>query len=137
MNLEKLVTSFDLSKRLKSAGVEQSANYWWSDEGNLMYEMAGRLPNINYKAYHYSAFLAEELLAMLPGEIKTSDGSNRTYILVIDRDGFDVMWQVQYIFDNCGTWEILRKEERDYYKNSEHLAEAAGELLLKIWEGGK
>ena len=137
MNLEKLVTSFDLSKRLKSAGVEQSANYWWSDEGNLMYEMAGRLPNINYKSYHYSAFLAEEILAIIrqtkyPGLAASRQGiriSTVIYHALTIPAG-----DIRHEWTNTEIWDVASK---GYSECHPSLAEAAGEVLLNIKEGWK
>lgn len=75
MDIEKQVTSLELSKRLKELGVEQESLFWWVNYDyplgvrDDLWNVQGN--HVGYKEY-YSAFTVAELGEMLPEGIRSS-----------------------------------------------------------------
>src|SRR5271157_5159686 len=66
MNLEKQVTSLELSKKLKELGIKQHSIFWWNQN-----EICCSEPSENYNGEYWSAFTTAELLDLLPHNITT------------------------------------------------------------------
>lgn len=66
MNIERHVTSLELSKRLKELGVPQESEYVWDPEGNVPTLHLNLWDPLSGVRPHFSAFLASELGEMLP-----------------------------------------------------------------------
>lgn len=128
MNLENLVTSFELSKRLKEAGVEQNSLFSWvklpEDLGGATIDRSVLIHERWKDSEHFSAYLAGELLAMLPNRDK-----NKNFLFCSKGD--DGTYDCFYAKVTTNPIEIKQ------HTAGKTLAEAAGNLLLKIKEGGK
>lgn len=72
---ESLVTSLEMSIKLRDAGFEQSnAHYYWHKKlggqwGLLTAEQAARCKNLRWVQEFIAAFLCEEILRRLPGNL--------------------------------------------------------------------
>lgn len=120
--MNKHVTSLELSRKLDAAGIEQESHFqWepWQDDYHLVaYEkqeikLAKKIP-----IELYSAFLASELLEMLP------EGVEGYKLLVFKKNG---KWNIGYEFHPAGINAV--------YLNKS-LPEAAGEMVLWCKENG-
>jgi hypothetical protein len=64
------LTNPELSQKLKELGVPQESEFYWSEEGKLIYkkerDVLVRHLGAAIEKYLYSAFLASELLEMMP-----------------------------------------------------------------------
>jgi len=67
---ENYVTSLELSKQLREAGIEQKSEFYWHKKcGTGIITLVGYCDNdVKCGCEYYSAFLNDELLAMLPME---------------------------------------------------------------------
>lgn len=71
MKLENQVCSLDLSKQLKELGIKQkSLFYWIKEEEPYIWYNSNNHP-MKVEKFYFSAFLATELLELLPSRIST------------------------------------------------------------------
>lgn len=107
---EHYVTSLEWSKRLKKAGVEEKAEYWWEfdglDEYKLVSEKEKLLHQVNgsySRQRFYAAYLTDELAGMLPPSLTSDDvGEPQEY---------------------GSTWLTIEKDRKNWvvsYENSNH-----------------
>ena len=157
MNLEKQVTSLELSKRLKELGVRQESLFYWLKWLNSPLEMnLGYKDTIlsnnnsffndnNYK--YYSAFTAAELLALLPVGVHTDNydpfGNYRILIwkslIVPDTkdmkiiDGYSINYECDTHLATDKPWDrkYLTKNQWD-----ENPANAMAKMLIYLYESG-
>lgn len=73
---EHYVTSREWSERLKKAGVEQEAEYWWEFDGLDEYKLVSKKEKLLHQGNgsysrqrFYAAYLTDELAGMLPTTI--------------------------------------------------------------------
>lgn len=102
MNLEKQVTSLELSMKLKELGIEQKSLFYWewaNDNAHAVrwfpYCVAPR-DSGNFK--HFSAFTASELGEMLPHRLYPQSASGSDACLDICKN-HENYWMVAYYTD--------------------------------------
>lgn len=129
--MKNLVTSKELSIKLKKAGVEQFSKFCYLETGELFYKLDRAMLSMQSqtlikKSYFldnekwYAAFLAEELFEKLPRTISDVDIDDR-YFLGIRKDT-ENSWTISYEYSNTSCKAF----------NCESLAEAAGQMLLYL-----
>lgn len=128
----RFVTSLELSRKLKEAGVSQESSfYWWEIENKdsfLSYCDDDYSGATNSKCF--SAYTAGELAELLPETIQNKDFKEETYFkptcfLIMEKAGTGWMVDYKNRFDTC-YFEIFH----------ENLIEAMSLMLLKLKEEG-
>ena len=130
------VTSLELSKRLKEAGIEQKSEFswyhfmpedrWevrWTNNCKLMQFAAKRNKE---KREYISAFLASELGEMLPSTIGIEENK---YELGLEIRKVGKFWEINYVWiedvDNGGFHDLSGV-------SAETMSEAMGQMLLYL-----
>lgn len=95
---EHFVTSLAWSERLKKAGVEQEAEYWWEFDGLDEYKLVSKKEKLLHQGNgsysrqrFYAAYLTDELAGMLSWKIRMGKDVGRLEILKTSED-----WIVEY-----------------------------------------
>jgi len=88
------VTSLELSKQLKEAGIKQESEFcWWKNEEDWILSNQRFYPR---GCEIYSAFLATELLEMLPQWIPSKNHQEYEYELVVTKENDGKVYVVGY-----------------------------------------
>ena len=119
MELEKQVTSLDLSKRLKELGVKQESLFWWAEyrHGHLHPDWKWQVTDSLYEGDydHYrnavSAFTVAELGEMLPASRALSGNRWFEYWKYDDAWGIQLQTQVRDAMQTL--WSVLEPTEAD------------------------
>lgn len=109
------VTSLELSRKLDKAGVKQESEFYWD---NVSFSSSNPQWQIN-KSGKYSAFLASELLEMLPDKITAS-------IIYTDK---------KYSYA-VGKGQLGDNDLSIHQGHNKSLPKAAGEMVLWCKENG-
>lgn len=124
--MDSLVTSLELSKKLKALGVEQKSQFYWIEEPPVKYSrgwfviFAGDLEVLDFIPKEiYPAFTATELMEMMPEKINNNPES---FLNIEKRDGKYSAWY---------TWE---DQAMPTYIETDTPQEALGLLLVHILE---
>ena len=130
------VTSLELSKKLKAVRIEQKSEFYWrpqTEYGRTEYHLYrnGEFFEEGHNTFgrnpgDYSAFLASELLEMLPREIPKNLDEFLLGINSYFEDSWE--WGVEYL--SHGDYETL------HFVHHKSLSEAAGETALWAKENG-
>lgn len=140
----KYVTSLELSKQLKEAGIPQESEWYWMEyedkEDDTTFWNLKYAPNYkgNDPKDYVSAFHVGELGEMLPRYLD-KDG-NRYYLEIAATPIYDnkYMWSVSY--RNVSVWRDTRDIKLKVYDMPPHLAdteaEARGKMLLYLKKEG-
>lgn len=139
------VSSLKLSKRLKKAGVEQESEFYWHErlkigDWDLMWAIGGSMINqdgVRYEASDntVSAFLASELLEMLPLNIKHADfEASAQYDFYIKRSDNSPYKHIEEPYTWHLSYRCYRKAANSFTAKNKSLPEAAGELLIWVKE---
>src|SRR5574337_388233 len=131
MSIEIHLTNLELSKNLKEIGLKQESHYYWFKSKDNY-----RLVDESYCPIYcenYSAFLASELLMMLPAFVDTDNtyaGEMEEYELKIEKVDF---------IDTVSSYIISYENsfERLVYFEHENFAECLALMLLNIIEDRK
>ena len=104
--MEKYVCNLELAKKLKELGAKQESEFWWVGlltdiEGKWCGHIIRKKEGFDLNM-RYSAFLSDELLEMLPGEIEFE---NSYCILTIEKG---IRYKVFYT--SLGSGECVKKE---------------------------
>jgi len=130
MNLENLVTSLELSKKLKEAGVPQRSVFYWTDCDIKRKDLCEHYGEWNIclfsdrRCKEYSAYLAEELGLWLPKGFYISKTTNDQYLI-----GHDFF--ARLLTEHDDRWERVKYEQ--VFPTE---AEARGEMLFWLIEKG-
>lgn len=150
MILNKIVCSIDLAKKLLTLGVKQNSLFYWFDMGDHHYlfskdyEQYSKHVNLNIKD-GYSAFIAEELAAMLPGRIIKDEhieiaGEKHLikydYHFKITTHGTD-HWHCAYIgYPILEGFTLPNLGSSSFSENDENLANAIARMVIYLLENG-
>ncbi len=118
------VTSLEISKKLREAGIKMDTQFWWVD-GELWdktMQSDYETPSTPPRSEWLPSPLTDELLAMLPDYI----GNKKLIIRKQDND-----WRVSYFFLDTEVCCILRGEDAEV-QVSPSLPDACALLLLEL-----
>ncbi len=153
MNIQEQVVSLDLAKKLAKCGLPQESIFFWVCKKDALQSIRCfglmsladmlSIPEGSEHDYEvYSAFTVSELFDFLPAslDIKQNEPFNNFYLHVDKRHAKNIQYIANYVGDSVRYENDARPLMVDtlFRPNcySENLAQALGELLVRIIEKG-